>query len=460
MKNKDLRIKQLEQENAQLRAQVSQLTEQVRQLLEKVAELERRLNLNSSNSSKPPASDGLKRPTRTQSLRKSDSNKFGGQVGHKGDTLRQVDNPDIVYNYDQTNCEACGNSLEDIEAIEVIERQEVDIVIKKQIVSHKASMKVCTCGKRNVGTMPKHMKAPIQYSNTVKTIGAYLTQQFISKSRIEEIFATLFDIEISDTTLMSFDAECAEKLVSFDEVVEKAVQESAVKLADESGVRINGKTLWLHLLSTETMTHYRISEKRGDIPNNVTGVLVHDHWKPYFTLADAIHALCNAHHLRELQALIDIEKEVWAKDMSNLLKEASQLSEPTEKQQQEISDKYDAIITSGLKYHQDMDPLKPNSRKKRTGHNLLLRFQNHKNAVLLFLYRPDVPFTNNLAERDIRMMKLQQKVSGCFRTFNGAERFAVVRSFISTVKKQGKNVFESLASIFNETFDLHSLVPT
>lgn len=452
IKEKDRRIKELEGE-------VASLTALVAKLLARIEELERRLGLNSTNSSKPPSSDGLQRVSRTQALKKADAKKFGGQKGHKGNTLRQVENPDVTNDYDPESCIACGSSLQDVTTTDIVERQEVDVVVRKQIISHKASVKICNCGKRNVGVMPKHLNAPIQFSTKVKAIGTYLTNQFISKSRIEQMFIDLFDIEITDTTLIAFDTECAEKLEHFYNALERAIKKASVKHADETGVRIAGKTHWLHVLSTELMTHYRAQEKRGSVPEEVKGVLVHDHWKSYFTLVLS-HALCNAHLLRELNALVEIEKEPWAKKMYDLLIYASKLEKPSTEQQNDISEKYDTIVTDGLQYHERMGKLKEGSRKKRTGHNLLLRFQNFKDAVLLFLYQHDVPFTNNLAERDIRMAKLQQKVSGGHRTFSGAQSFAIIRSLISTAQKQAKNIFEALCSIFDDTFDLFSLVPT
>jgi transposase len=445
MDKKDLRIKELES--------------QIKELFEKIAELERRLSLNSTNSSKPPISDGLKKVTRTKSLRNSNSKKFGGQIGHKGDTLRQTDNPDVTRNYEPLNCTACGNSLEDSAVQDTIERQEIDIIIKKQVIAHKATVKICSCGNRNIGNIPENIKAPVQFSNNVKTIAVYLTNQFISKSRIERIFSDLFGINLSDTALIKFDTDCAKKLIPFYVLVAWAVKNAAIKNADETGVRIAKKTNWLHVLCNEMLTYYRVHEKRGNMLDGITGTLVHDHWKPYFIM-NVMHALCNAHHLRELQSFIEIEKESWAKEMFDLLTTASKIQEPSPEQQTEISKKYDTIIAAGLKYHEGMAPLKEKSKKKRPGHNLLLRLRDFKDDTLRFLYDKDVPFTNNLAERDLRMMKLRQKVSGCFRTFNGAETFAIIRSFVSTSSKQGQNIFQALLNVFNNTLDFSSLVPT
>ena len=449
---KDRRIKELERENAELR-------ELVKKLLARIEELERRLALNSSNSSKPPSSDGLRKKSKNRSLREMASHKFGGQIGHKGGTLKQADQPDITIQYSIEKCSSCGNSLADTPVIEIVERQEIDVVVKKVVTAHKAPVKVCCCGKKNTAIMPEHIKAPVQYGANIRAMGVYFTNQFIAKDRISDIFQDLFQLSVSDTTLQAFDEECAERLSPFNEAVLEAIKKAAVKHADETGMRITSKTQWVHVISTALLTHYRVDSKRGNLLKGIVGKMVHDHWKPYFTIEDVLHVLCNAHHLRELKALIEVDKEKWAQDMYTLLKEASYLEMPSPEQQREISDKYDQIVTAGLKYHNGLKPFKRNSRKRRPGHNLLIRLRDFKVETLRFLYDPDVPFTNNLAERDLRMIKLKQKVSGSFRTEYGAHVFVIIRSFVSTVKKKNKNFFQYLESLFNDQFDLHSLVP-
>lgn len=451
MDAKDRRIQELE---LIIVAQAKRIDE----LLVRIDELERRLALNSSNSSKPPSSDGLRRKSKSNSLRVIDSNKFGGQIGHKGNTLKQTDNPDIVHEYDVDRCSSCGCSLAGEPATEIVEKQEIDVVVKKLVIAHKALVKVCSCGKKNTAVMPEHMKAPVQYGANVRAMGVYLTNQFIAKDRISNIFQDLFQLPISDTTLIGFDEECAEKLAPFNATVLEAIKKSAVKHLDETGIRVANKTQWTHVISTALLTHYRIDPKRGNLLTGIIGKIVHDHWKPYFTLDDVLHVLCNAHHLRELKALIEVDKETWAQDMYTLLKEASYLDFPSSIQQLEISNKYDQITAAGLEYHNGLEKFKVNSRKRRPGHNLLLRLRDFKVETLRFLYDPSIPFTNNLAERDLRMMKLKQKISGCFRTEHGAHSFAIIRSFISTVQKQCKNIFQYLSDLFNNQFDLHSLL--
>ena len=229
---------------------------------------------------------------------------------------------------------------------------------------------------------------------------------------------------------------------------------------DETGLRICGKTQWLHIASTLLLTFYRVSPKRGSLMANVIGIVVHDHWKPYYTLQGVLHALCNAHHLRELKALIEIEKEDWARKMQRLFRRACHATNraceqgvPLRPGLVALIDRcYDAIIAEGVAYHEAQTPLisaavkarRRGRQPRRAGHNLLLRLRDRKPDVLRFLTDPDVPFTNNLAERDGRMMKLRQKISGGFRSVNGADDFAVILTLISTAKKQGWDLLAAL----------------
>lgn len=216
----------------------------------------------------------------------------------------------------------------------------------------------------------------------------------------------------------------------------EALKNADIKHLDETGFRVGKKTQWLHVISNSFATHYRAREKRGDLLEGLKSILVHDHWKPYFCLEDVQHALCNAHHLRELKALEEFEKEPWAFKMSRLLIIASRLKNPPILR---ILELYDHIVAEGLAFHEHLPPLGKLHKKKRKGHNLLVRLRDFKDCVLLFLKRGDVPFTNNQAEQDIRMMKVKQKISGGFRTLQGAETFCLIRGFLSTCRKQSLN---------------------
>jgi transposase len=226
---------------------------------------------------------------------------------------------------------------------------------------------------------------------------------------------------------------------------------------DETGFRIGVKTQWLHIASTVWLTFYRTSPKRGSLLARVTGIVVHDHSKPYYTMTGVLHALCNAHHLRQLKALVEIEKEDWARKMQRLLRRACHATNLAREQGVPLKpgllvliDRcHDGILANGLAFHQGQPPLAKTKRRgrppRRVGHNLLLRLSTRRQDVLRFLTDPNVPFTNNLAERDGRMMKLRQKISGGFRSQDGAKDFAVIRSVLSTARRQGWNMLQTLA---------------
>ena len=227
---------------------------------------------------------------------------------------------------------------------------------------------------------------------------------------------------------------------------------------DETGFRIGGQTQWLHVICTPLLAAYRVSGRRGALLSGVSGIVVHDHWKPYFAMEGVEHSLCNAHHLRELQALVDIEGEAWARRMQQLLRRANRAARIAQDKDIAvparlvalIERRYDEIIAEALAFHESEPPLSPpkpgkkRRRKRRIGHNLALRLRDRKCAVLRFLTDLEIPFTNNEAERDLRMMKLRQKISGGFRSAKGAENFAILRSVVTTARKQGWNIIEAL----------------
>jgi transposase len=271
--------------------------------------------------------------------------------------------------------------------------------------------------------------------------------------------ADLFGVKLSAATIASMSRNCAKRLKGFGETLRDLVAGAPVKHMDETGFRIGGKTQWLHVASTVLLTFYRVCAKRGSLLAHVAGVIVHDHWKPYYTMQGVQHALCNAHHLRELKALVEIEKEDWARKMQRLLRRACHAANLARERKIPVKPRlierfercYNAILAEGLAFHEAQPPLTAKGGAKRrgraprrTGHNLLLRFSTRKEDTLRFLHDPSVPFTNNQAERDVRMMKLRQKISGGFRSLEGASDFAIIRSFLSTAKKQGWKIIDAL----------------
>ena len=282
----------------------------------------------------------------------------------------------------------------------------------------------------------------------------------LPEKRLAALMADLFGVNLVTATIAGMSRACATRFQGFVAAVRDQVAAAPVKHMDETGFRIGGKTQWLHIASTIWLTFYRVSPKRGSLLENVLGIVVHDHWKPYYTLKGVLHALCNAHHLRELQALVEIEKEDWARKMQRLLRRACHATNLARERNVALSPGlialfercYDTVLTEGFAFHEAQPALISTASKRRgraprrVGHNLLLRLSTRKADVLRFLSDPTVPFTNNLAERDGRMMKLRQKISGGFRSYDGAEDFAVIRSLISTARKQGWDILQALTS--------------
>jgi len=454
-------VETLKRENEKFKRENERFKRENAGLLLRIEELERKLKLNSSNSSKPPSSDGLRKKPSPKSLREKTNKKFGGQIGHDGNTLKQFPDPDFEIIHDPIVCSECGGLLIESDPIDEIKRQEVDIKIERHVVQHKSLVKMCKCGKRNVGNMPQHLTAPIQYGPSIRATAVYLSaEQFIPKKRAKKFFRDILQIYISETSLLSFDAECAKRLNEFNSLALEAIKKSKVSHLDETGYRIKGKTWWAHVASTEQLTSYIANPKRGLRQEGFSETIVHDFWKPYFTIENVNHALCNAHILRELKAVNDIDKEEWAGQMFKLLQEASRYRNPPTEQINQVKTSYDKIVKEALYVHERLGPPVNNSRKKRVGHNLLLRLQKYKADILRFLSDSSVPFTNNLAERDLRMIKVKQKISGCFRTEQGAHDFLRIRAFISTAKKQDKNVFYALHNVMADSFDCTSFITT
>jgi transposase len=431
----------------------------------RIAELERQLGLNSGNSGKPPSSDGLKKkPSRVRSLRGRSGKKTGGQKGHPGKTLSRVETPDDITDHFPETCSGCGGALTGATATGHTARQVFDLPEPQPLIvtEHRAHACLCgNCGAETRAAFPDDVTAPVQYGARLAAVVVYLLHyQLLPEKRLAALMADLFGVHLVTATIAGMSRGCAARFQNFAAAVCDHVAAAPVKHMDETGFRIGGKTQWLHIASTVWLTFYRTSPKRGSLLENVLGIVVHDHWKPYYTLKGVLHALCNAHHLRELQALVEIEKEDWARKMQRLLRRACHAANLAREQGVGLSpgfialiDRcYDAILTEGFTFHEAQPALISTARKRRgrvprrTGHNLLRRLLVRKPDVLRFLSDPTVPFTNNLAERDGRMMKLRQKISGGFRSVDGAEDFAVIRSLLSTARKQGWDILQALAS--------------
>lgn len=442
-------------------------------LTQRVAELRRQVDKNSSNSSKPPSSDGLKKPPRVfKSLRGRSGKTSGGQPGHKGDTLRPVDKPDRIERHAATTCRHCAACLTATMATGEQRRQVFDLPQRcLDVTEHRAVIYRCHhCRGLTTAAFPEAVSAHVQYGPRLRAAAVYLNvQQLIPEDRVCEAMADLFAAaRLCPASVVAWTAKAALAQAPVLAHIEARIVAAGVRHLDETGFRVAAKTRWLHSASTAAYTHYRVGERRGDVPRTMqAGVVVHDHFKPYYTLGGVRHALCNAHHLRELQALIEIEREPWAGVMSSVLRAANTLVRQTkaalvatpaapsaaslaDADKRRISAEYDAALAIGFALHEAQPPLvrTPGARgrpPRRTGHNLLLRLRERKDDVLRFIEDFDVPFTNNLAEQDIRMMKLRVKISGGFRTIAGAVTFAKLRSVMSTARKQGINILRAIA---------------
>jgi len=443
--------------------------EEIAILKQEIAELKKRLDLNSSTSSKPPSGDGPGKKNRPPfSLRNSNKSR-GGQPGHVGKTLEPSENPDKIEVHKVQRCQQCWADLSETNVETIVKRQVFDIEIRRIVTEHQAEVKRCKCGACTTADFPEGVKAPAQIGDTLRGIALYLAGQFIAKDRLSMAMEDLFGVPISDTTLIKYETQLSENLELFYQQTLQQIQKSFVKHRDESGLRVGGKTGWIQVLCTMFFTYFWYDPKRKSLIEPGDGICVHDHYQPYLQQTEVSHAFCNAHHLRELKALVLYDEEEWASNMYSLLRimlasTQDKTSVPREKIEF-LQRVYDKIIQRGFDYHESLPPplsskKSPRGRKKRRpGHNLLYRLRNHKNDVLRFLSDQRVPFTNNQAERDLRMVKLKQKVSGCLRTEAGACDFAVIRSFIGTVRKHKLNVLDSIKMALHKKIELADILP-
>ncbi len=444
----------------------------IAELEERVKSLEERLNKNSHNSSKPPSTDAYatKKP-KPKSRRIKSGKKAGGQKGHPGTTLRMVDNPDEIVIHKVDQCSNCHTSLEDEEAKDYERRQTFDIPpVRLHSTEDRAEIKLCPkCGHINTADFPEGVTQPTQYGSRLRAFAVYLHDyQLIPYDRSCELLSDVYGCEISPATLIRAENECFEGLEEFENVIKDALLQSPVIHCDETGVKINGIRNWLHVACTANMTYYFAHPKRGSeamddmgILPNYKGVIVHDFWKAYYKyLCD--HGLCDGHLLRELTSISENYEQEWSGQMAELLlvikgcvdetRETSDslMAEPIK----DFETMYDYITKMGLEENPppldlDTKPKKRGKKKQTKPKNLLDRFVGYKGDILRFMYDFEVPFDNNQAERDVRMMKVQQKISGTFRSVQGARSFCRIRGYISTMKKNNLPVIDAIGAVFN-----------
>jgi transposase len=438
----------------------------IRALEARIQKLEDQIAKNSHNSSKPPSSDGMKKRAK-RSLRRPSGKTSGGQPGHTGHCLEAVAKPDHIKVHEVKQCEHCQATLSDDEVGGYEKRQVFDLpVVKIEVTEHRVEIKTCgQCGQVNTAAFPSSVTHKTQYGPRIRSQMVYFNQyHFIPLERTTEIFADLYQQSISQGTVMTANRKVAQKVSKTNQQVKTylAVTEDPVGF-DETGARIAGKLNWLHSASHERATYYEIHPKRGTdamdkigiLPNR-TGWSIHDFWKPYLKYGLAKHGLCNAHHLRELIFIAERKQQSWATEMIELLLKIKQTIEVaqsagqsglTETHINRFENKYDQIISQGLLLNPtpERPPGKRGRLKQSRAKNMLDRLNDHKEKVLAFMYDFKVPFDNNLAERDIRMVKVQQKVSGGFRSDEGSNTFCQIRSYISTIRKNDFPVLDAIS---------------
>lgn len=454
---------------------INELLATITVLQNKVSELERQLNQNSRNSHRAPFCEGLqKKPALPR-----EKHKKGGQPGHQGNTLRMVETPDEIIELKPGFCQECQRKLAVNRGgyVLVSRRQTLDIPpMTLQSTEYRRYGCTCAhCGAYNQGAYPEGVKAPIQYGSGVKALVSLLHQNgCLSVEKIQTLFNDLFSAPLNEATILQCQHTAHGQLEAEEQYIKAQLSASKVCHADESGVRVEGKNHWLHTLGNASYTYQFVHQKRGydahkphlSVLHDYRGWLMHDFYSFYFRFTKAKHATCNAHVLRELQAQVEAGRS-WAKKFRKFLlslyvKTDQGSGKLSRKEQKKALRKYQQLLKIGYQEEPPPQP-KPNGRGRPLnpkGRNLLLRLDEKRQAILAFAWHKCVPFTNNLAERDIRPAKTKLKVAGCFRTLKGAQVYARINSFISTVRKQGLNPFHELVRIFNGNLPSYRLATT
>jgi len=418
-----------------------------------------RLNLNSKNSSKPPSTD----PNRTRgSSKKSSNKKPGGQDGHAGSRLNKSDTPDKIktIKIDRRTLPKGKYHEAGFDA-----RQVVDIKISQIITEYRAQILEDEFGRQFVADFPDHVKKDVQYGPGVKSHSVYMSLfQLLPYARIQDYFSDQMSLPLSAGSIFNFNKEAYDMLEQADQIIKNQLIISPLAHADETGIKVDKKTVWLHCASNNLWTYFYPHQKRGcDAMNDIgilpefNGTLCHDHWKPYYRY-NCTHSLCNAHHLRELERAFEQDGQKWAFKMQALLTEINKAvhknasGKLSKNKSEAYRLEYRAILVAGKKEcplpKTTNDPPKRGRIKKSKARNLLERLEEFEDDVLRFMVDAMTPFTNNQGENDLRMTKVQQKISGCFRSMDGAYIFCRVRSYLSTCRKHDVKATDALEMLF------------
>jgi transposase len=461
-------------------ALVEMLIERLNVLEQKVERLDAQISKDSHNSSKPSSSD-WQRPA-PKSLRTKSGRKSGGQPGHEGHSLKQVEKPHCTIKQSLSGTCDCGRDLAKAKKIGMEKRQVFDMPKKigLEVTEYQGEIAECACGRQHIAEFPAGVEAPVQYGQRIRaTVAYYSAYQLLPQKRITEAMKDLYGVPLSEGAVNTILKTAHERLFATEEAIKAAIRASRVVHADETGMYVNGKRMWEHTLGTELYTYYFCHSRRGKKAlredatlSDFIGRLVHDGWMSYYDL-DCLHALCNAHHLRELVFVGEQGRhQRWASTMIKLfchikkvVDRAKVAGRPCLAAQTltKYRERYEALLARGYKANPlpvSVKALKKRGRKKQTpARNLLDHLANHSDETLAFMYEFNVPFDNNTSERDLRMTKVKQKVSGCFRSLVGAQIFCRVRGYISTVRKHGLNVFDQLIKCFDPACNQPVLLP-
>lgn len=458
-------IRILRNENIELKERNNYLESELSSANETITHLKNIINKDSNNSSKPPSSDGFKK--KIHNSRERSGKKTGGQIGHAGKTIMYFDEPTIITRKNPARCE-CGGVADEL--VMEARKQIVDVEIKVNVQEEQVYVGHCNqCNKLLKGNFSEGFVNPVQYGNKLKSLVAMLLNEgMVSIGRTINLISEFTNqkLKLSEGTIVNIQNELSKLSQPVMEELKEGLQNARLLHSDETGVRVNGKQCWVHTAANASISFYGLNKSRGKIGmdemgvlGSYAGILVHDHWKSYFGYPDITHVECNAHVLRYTKEIIETTKRAGAEHFLELLvslnnRKKAAVSEGsgglTEDELNQIHKKYRELLAQ---WQSEFEQATRGKKKKHTSAErcLIARLMEYEDAHLMFLSNFEVPFDNNLAERELRMIKTKTKVSGGFRSLEGGCAFLTIRGLIGTAKKHGCSAFQSICDIFDHT---------